>query len=223
VFDDNSAGNHWQQWLQAFERAEWGVVINRADANTLEVMNAAFARMYGYSIDELRGRPIESIYALEERKNLPGWIDEAHRKGHFSFESRHLRKDGTVFPVSIDVTAVKDNYGKVLYRVVNVQDISQRKAAENALRESEQRNSAIISTLAEGGRLSRCKWGDYTLQRCSRADPGAFNRPDIGSHLHRPALENRSRRWFSVPGRNAPGHGNPSYRQAGIECCYGDL
>jgi len=149
-FDENSAGNEWQQWLQAFEHAEWGVVINRADANTLEVMNAAFARMYGYSIDELRGQPIESIYAPEERANLPGRIEEAHRTGHISYESRHLRKDGTIFPVSIDVTAIKDKNGTVLYRVVNVQDISQRKVAENALRESEQRNAAIIATLTEG-------------------------------------------------------------------------
>jgi len=149
-FDENSAGNEWQKWLQAWEHAEWGVVINRADANTLDIMNAAFARMYGCSIDELRGQPIESIYAPEERANLPGWIEEAHRIGHISYESRHLRKDGTIFPVSIDVTAVKDKNGTVLYRVVNVLDISQRKVAENALRESEQRNAAIIATLTEG-------------------------------------------------------------------------
>jgi PAS domain S-box-containing protein len=113
-------------------------------------MNAAFARIYGYSIDELRNQPIESIYAPEERVKLPGWIEEAHRKGHLSFESKHLHRDGTVFPVSVDITAIADRDGRVLYRVVNVQDITQRKAAENALRESEQRNLAIISTLAEG-------------------------------------------------------------------------
>jgi PAS domain S-box-containing protein len=149
-FDDGLAANEFLRWIEAFEHAEWGIVINRANANTLEVMNAAFARMYGYSIDELKGKPIDSIYAPEERTNLPGWIEETHRKGHISFESKHLHKDGTVFPVSVDITAIKDKDGRVLYRVVNVQDIAQRKAAENALRESEQRNSAIISTLAEG-------------------------------------------------------------------------
>lgn len=150
LIDENSAENQWQPWLHAFEHAEWGVAINQADSNTLEIMNAAFARIYGYSIDELRNQPIESIYAPEERVKLPGWIEEAHRKGHLSFETKHLHKDGTVFPVRVDITAIKDKDSRVLYRVVNVQDISQRKAAENALRESEQRNSAIISTLAEG-------------------------------------------------------------------------
>ena len=128
-FNEDSAEKEWQRWIQAFEHAEWGIVINRADANTLEVMNAAFARMHGYSIDELKEKPIDSIFAPEERAKLPGWIEEAHRKGHISYESKHLHKDGTVFPVSIDVTAVKDKNGTVLYRVVNVQDISQRKAA----------------------------------------------------------------------------------------------
>ncbi len=149
-FDDDLGRNEFLRWIEAFEHAEWGVVINRADANTLEVMNTAFARMYGYSIDELRGKSIDAIYAPEERPKLPGWIGEAHYKGHINYESRHLRKDGTVFPVSVDVTAVKDTNGKVLYRVVNVQDISQRKAAEKALRESEQRSVAIIATLSEG-------------------------------------------------------------------------
>ncbi|HSL44921.1 MAG TPA: PAS domain S-box protein, partial [Anaerolineales bacterium] len=149
-FDDTLAGDEFSRWIEAFEHAEWGVVMNRANANTLEVMNPAFARMYGYSINELKGKPIDFIYAPEERTNLPGWIEEAHRKGHISFESKHLHKDGTVFPVSVDITAIKDNDGRVLYRVVNVQDIAQRKVAENALRESEQRNAAIIATLEEG-------------------------------------------------------------------------
>jgi PAS domain S-box-containing protein len=138
------------KWAQAFEHAEWGVVIGSADATTLEIMNPAFARMYGYSVEELRGRPIASLYAAEDRPKLSTWIREAHEKGHINFEARHLRKDGTSFQASVDITAVKDSDHKVLYRVVNVQDITQRKQAEEALRESERRNAAIISTLNEG-------------------------------------------------------------------------
>jgi PAS domain S-box-containing protein len=115
------------KWAQAFEHAEWGVVIGSADAITLEIMNPAFARMYGYSVEELRGRPIASLYASEDKSKVPAWIREAHEKGHINFEARHLRKDGTPFQASVDITAVKDSDHKVLYRVVNVQDITQRK------------------------------------------------------------------------------------------------
>ena len=67
-------------------------------------------------------------------KRLPEWLRQAYENGHITFETRHLRKDGTDFPALVDVTAVKDENGRVLYRVVNVQDISARKLAEQAVK-----------------------------------------------------------------------------------------
>ncbi|MEE9151212.1 MAG: PAS domain S-box protein, partial [Thermoplasmata archaeon] len=64
-----------------------------------------------------------------------GYVTSISEKGHHSFESTHIRKDGTIFPVNVDVTAVKDEEGKVLYHAVNIQDITERKHAEEALKE----------------------------------------------------------------------------------------
>ena len=138
------------KWAQAFEHAEWGVAVGEAEATTLGTMNPAFARMYGYTIEELTGKPIRMVYAPEERAKVAGRIQEAHEKGHISYEAMHLRKDGSVFPALVDITAVKDPKGKVLYRVVNVLDISERKQAELALRESEARYASIITAMDEG-------------------------------------------------------------------------
>ena len=46
----------------------------------------------------------------------------------------HLRKDGSEFPVLIDITSVAADKGEVLYRIINVQDITARKQAEENLR-----------------------------------------------------------------------------------------
>ena len=73
------------------------------------------------------------FFAVESKKDLAKHIEIAHQKGHHIFESEHVRKNGTVFPVLIDVTAVKNEIGEVDYRVVNVQDISKRKQTENTL------------------------------------------------------------------------------------------
>lgn len=139
-----------KKWAQAFEQAEWGVAIGRAEANTLETFNPAFARIYGYSKEELTGKPIRDVYSPEERPKLDGWIQQAHELGHISYETIHLRKDGTTFPALVDITAAKDSQGKVLYRVVNVLDITERKKAELALRDSEERNVSMISAMEEG-------------------------------------------------------------------------
>ena len=122
------------KWGQVFEHAEWGVMVGSADGKTLELMNPAFARMHGYEVHELLGRPITEVYAPEVRSELPEAIRIAHETGHHTWETLHLRKDGSTFPVLVDITTVKDSADNVLYRVVNVLDITERKAAEERLR-----------------------------------------------------------------------------------------
>lgn len=125
-----------QQWAQIFEHAEWGIVVGSADGERIELVNPAFARAHGYSMEEILRLPLPELFAPEERAALPEHIRLAHAQGHHTFESRHLRKDGSTFPVLVDATTVRDEQGEVLYRVVNVQDISQLKAAEKALQDS---------------------------------------------------------------------------------------
>lgn len=125
------------RWQHIFEHAEWGVIVGGADGKYLELMNPAFARMHGYGVEELLGRPITDVFVPECHEQLAENIRITHEKGHHVWESWHLRKDGSRFPVQLDATAVKDAHGKVLYRVVNVQDITERRKAEDTLRESE--------------------------------------------------------------------------------------
>jgi PAS domain S-box-containing protein len=136
-----------QRWHDIFEYAEWGIVVSSADGKALGLMNPAFARMHGYTVDELTGKPIVEVFAPKSRESLPGQILLAHLKGHHSFESFHLRKDGTIFPVFIDVTTVKDTSGQVLHRIVNVLDITERKSSEVALRESEEKYRTLIQKI----------------------------------------------------------------------------
>lgn len=122
------------KWGQVFEHARWGIVVSSEDGLSLAFMNPEFAKMHGYTVEELTGRPIPDVYAPEERTGLIEQIAIANQKGHHIWESKHIRKDGTIFPVLIDATAVKDEDGNVLYRVVNVQNITERKHSEDVLK-----------------------------------------------------------------------------------------
>lgn len=117
-------------WGDIFQNVVFGFSIGDPETGELKVMNPAFARMHGYTLDELKGTPVSGVFTPEERKTLPEHIRLIHEKGRHSWESMHIRKDGTVFPVLIDGVAVKDDNGKVLYRVVSIQDITERKQAE---------------------------------------------------------------------------------------------
>ena len=51
------------RWAHIFEHAEWGVAIGSADGRTLEMMNPAYAKMHGFTVEELSGMPIGSVFA----------------------------------------------------------------------------------------------------------------------------------------------------------------
>jgi PAS domain S-box-containing protein len=121
------------KWANLFLHAEWGVTAESAEGYRFEMMNPAYARMHGYTIDEMRGMSILDVLTPESRKRVPAMLESIHEMGHRQFETKHVRKDGSIFPVSVDSTAIKDSTGKVLFRAVNVQDISDRKESEKIL------------------------------------------------------------------------------------------
>ena len=125
-------------WKQVAEQADWGIAIGSADALVMEQMNPAFACMHGYTVAELTGMPIRAVFAPEVRAELASHIERAHELGRYRFESLHLHRDGHVFPVLIDITTVKNADGSVLYRIVNVQDISEQKRIDAVLRLAQQ-------------------------------------------------------------------------------------
>jgi PAS domain S-box-containing protein len=129
------------------EHTESGVVISSGD--TFELVNPAFARMHGYAVEELIGTPIAQAFAPEFRAQVPEHIRVAKERGRLTFEAPHLRKDGTVFPALIQVTAVRDEQGKPLHRIATVIDITERKRAEEALQESEARFRTLVEHAPE--------------------------------------------------------------------------
>lgn len=137
-------------WGHVFEHASWGMLIGSPEGDTFELMNPAFAQMHGHSVRELSGRPLLDVFAPELRAGVAAHIAQAHQNGQHSFESRHVRKDGSTFPVWVDVAAVRDEQGALLYRAVNVLDISARKRMEQELRQSEQLLRNILDALPVG-------------------------------------------------------------------------
>ncbi len=140
-----------RQWKHIFEHAEWGIVMGGAVSRRLEMMNPAFARMHGYTVEELTGAPLTQVFAPSAQADLPGHLQLVHQLGHHVFEAEHLRKDGTVFPVLVDATAVKDETGRVLYRAVHVRDLTEQKRQEARVRSTEARVIRRQKFLADVG------------------------------------------------------------------------
>jgi len=122
-----------RRWAQIFENAAWGVVVCDPATRRLEAMNPAFARMHGYAVTELSGRPDRDIYPTDVLPAIAAGFAQADSAGHHTFDADHLRRDGSRFPARMDVSAVKDVRGGVLYHVINVQDITERQRSRAEL------------------------------------------------------------------------------------------
>jgi diguanylate cyclase (GGDEF)-like protein/PAS domain S-box-containing protein len=123
-----------QRFFGAFQHAAIGMALVRPDGRFLRV-NEAVCRMLGYSEEEFLTLSIADIthpddYAddLAQLERMLGGGTDAYQ-----MEKRNLHKDGHVVHFQLSVSLVRDEHGKPLYFVSQVEDISQRKQYEEAL------------------------------------------------------------------------------------------
>ena len=128
------------KYRSIFENTVEGIFQSTPEGIYITV-NPAHACMYGYDSPE---KMIKRITNIAEQ----GYVNPEDRirfkkilekQGIIEgFEAQHYRKDGNIIWVSINARAVKDKAGKVLYYEGTIEDITERKRAEEALRESEE-------------------------------------------------------------------------------------
>ncbi len=122
-----------RRWQSVFQNAHFGLAYARITDNTYLEVNSAFARERGYTLKELTGVPIVETYAPEERAEQYRRVKIIDATGHLVYETVHLRKDGTRFPVLMEVTVIRDAQGQPMSRVGYALNITDRKHAEMEL------------------------------------------------------------------------------------------
>lgn len=118
----------------AFRHAAIGMAIVAPDGRWLQV-NEAICEIFGYTESELLSSAFQDITHPDDlaadleltRKVLSG------ERVSFHLEKRYIRRDGGVVHALLSVSLVRDEHGQPLYFISQVQDISDRKAFEDAL------------------------------------------------------------------------------------------
>lgn len=128
-----------------FNQARVGLVIGSADGDLLEYMNPYFAALHGYTVQELTGRPFTDLMAPEYRPQLPAINDLIHQAGYYSYESSHLRKDGSVFPVLVTAYMVYEG-NEAKYRVISIVDLTELKRKEHQIQRLYNQATTLVRT-----------------------------------------------------------------------------
>jgi PAS domain S-box-containing protein len=121
--------------------------------------NRAAERLFGYSAPDAIGKPISVLTPPDRADEMPAIlarIKQGEQVAHFDTVRR--TKDGRHLPISLTVSPIKDQYGEIVGASKIARDISERKKAEEVLREEKARlhatltgiGDAVIVTDAEG-------------------------------------------------------------------------
>ena len=129
-----------------FHNAQVGIAICNGKNNIFEMVNPAFATIYGYESSELIGISSSKLFSPQCMVRL-ATLDTSEDK--FSFEAVHSKKDGSSIHLSVYITKIKEENGAIKQYIVNIIDISESKYQEERLNKTKAKLAAIITTIPD--------------------------------------------------------------------------
>jgi two-component system, LuxR family, sensor kinase FixL len=148
-----------ERYSGALESAQLAVIISSSDDaivsktldGTVTAWNAGATNILGYEADEMIGQPITRIIPPElheEEKQILMRLRRGERIRHY--ETIRLAKDGRRVDISLTVSPLFNQSGKVVGASKVARDITERKLAEQALRETTARLRTLTETAVDG-------------------------------------------------------------------------
>jgi len=131
--------------LAAIVDSSADAIISKSLEGVITSWNKGAEQMFGYTAKEAVGRHI-SLIIPPDRRGEEAMILERVKRGHHieHFETVRFRKDGTPLDVAVAVSPVRDSAGQVIGASKMARDIGERRQAEEALRQAEEKYRSIF-------------------------------------------------------------------------------
>jgi PAS domain S-box-containing protein len=136
-----------ERFRSIFEQGPMGVVLMGLNRDIIKV-NSAFCRMLGYQEEELTTMSPLDITHPDDRQASVALMELLFKVGSpvGKLEKRYLKKNGETMWGSLTASIVRDQKGRPLYSVGTIEDITERRETEEALR----LGNEIFANMEEG-------------------------------------------------------------------------
>ena len=137
-----------QRFRSSFEDAAIGMALVETDGRFLRT-NRSLRELLGYSEEELLGKTFQDITYPDDLKVDLDHLERilAGEMRTYQIEKRYIHKKGHVVWALLSVSLVLDEEGEPLYFVSQFQDVSERKRAEQKIRDAEQRYRTLVEQI----------------------------------------------------------------------------
>jgi PAS domain S-box-containing protein len=123
-------------------------IISKDLDGIIGTFNHGAERLFGYKAEEVIGKPVTILFPPNRQHEEPeilARIRRGERVDHY--ETVRLRKDGTLVDISLTVSPVKDDQGRIIGASKIARDITERKRTEAKLRDYERQLEELIAAI----------------------------------------------------------------------------
>jgi PAS domain S-box-containing protein len=155
-------------------------IIGKTLDGIIQSWNKSAERLYGYSAEEVIGRPISILVPPDRPEEIPDILSRLRRGERVEyFETKRVKKNGEVMDIALTISPIINAEGTITGAATIARNITERKLAEQALGESKER----LKQALEAARMGTWEWNiqtgvitwSETLEPLHGLAPGTFS------------------------------------------------
>jgi len=143
--DETESSRHYRLLADNVTDVIWTVDMNLSPT----YVSPSITDLLGYSVSEAMVKTSEDIFTPESLALVMEAFNEVMEQERIAIELELNRKDGSIIPVEGNFSLIRDSEGKPSEVLAVVRDITERKQAEQALRQSEEKYRDLVENMAE--------------------------------------------------------------------------